>query len=447
MTIYQELWDLDLKNNGCTVSARKSTGEWVDPDADILVDEQVETTKPDLAPDPLFAHVNPDKISGHTYQAFIRLLDNYIVNVSLTEDHLGDNVVEDTEIANFMDVILDTVVMQRTLTYLRDDLGAIADRDDLRMQMMRMWFQLYTNWYNPEKPVSSASGFEHVMVGEGHAKGKGIGGYHSWTKFYLDEKSGRVDFRGFNYDGMADRTSTAGKRFPHVATVSMTWDQKDVHGDVVDTLVKDRGGFFVGPSPELQIALGTIALFQSLAGGHFVKNNENAQTIELNGARYNLIMYRNTVQPPPDNARGDMVRSFYPVFLSPLQSSDTDVVIEPSGEIEVVNDGVIRIMRALPNPEGEDAGNEWVTLENTSNEIISLAGWSLADKLDRRFPLNGPIEPGKSRKFTVTRDTPNSMQMGNKGGLIAVYNAEDAVVARVGYHSVPSGLLLHFVTE
>lgn len=285
------------------------------------------------------------------------------------------------------------------------------------------------------------------MVGEAHVKGSGIGGYHSWTKFYLDEKSGRVDFRGFNYDNDADRSSTAGKRFPHVATVSMTWDQKNIHGDVVGTLVKDIGGFFVGPSPELQMALGTIALFESVVGGHFIKNGGNAKTIELNGARYNLIMYRNILQPPPEKERGDLIRSFYPAFLSPLQSTDTDIVIETSDEVEVVNDGVIRILRALPNPDGEDAGNEWVSIENTTNAIISLAGWTLADKLDRRFPLSGAIEPSKVRKFFLTRDTPESMQMGNKGGLIAVHDAADKLVARVGYHSVPSGLLLHFVTE
>lgn len=447
MTIYQELWDLDLEYNGCSVSARRPNGEWVDPSADILVDEQVETKTADLAPDPLFAYVNPDKIEGETYQAFVRLLDNYVVNASLTEDHLGDNSVEDAEIAVFLDVILDTAVMQRALVYLRDDLKAVTNQADLRAQMLRMWFHLYTNWYNPEKPVAHASGFEHVMVGEAHLTGNGIGGYHSWTKFYLDEQSGRVDFRGFNYDNAADRSSPAGKRFPHVATVSMTWDQKNILGEVVGTLVKDIGGFFVGPSPELQMALGTIALFESVAGGDFTKKGGNAKTIELNGARYNLIMYRNILQPPPEKQRGEMIRSFYPSFLSPLQSTDADLVIEPSGEVDVINDGEIRILRAMPNPEGEDAGNEWVTIENTTNAIISLIGWTLADKVDRRFLLSGSIEPGKSRKLIVKRDMPDAMQMGNKGGLIAVYNAEDDVVARVGYRSVPSGLVLHFVTE
>lgn len=447
MTIYQELWDLDLQHNGCSVSARKSDGQWVDPSADILVDEQVETKSADLAPKPLFAHVNPDKIEGETYKAFIRLLDNYIVNASLTEDHLGDNAVEDAEIEDFLDVVLDTAVMQHALAYLRDELGAVKDQDALRGHMLRIWFELYTNWYNPSKPVSHASGFEHVMVGEAHAKGNGIGGYHSWTKFYLDEKSGRVDFRGFNYDNNADRSSTAGKRFPHVTTVSMTWDQRNIHGDVIDTLVKDIGGFFVGPSPELQMALGTIALFESLAGGHFIKNSGNAKTIELNRARYNLIMYRNILQPPPEKERGDLIRSFYPTFLSPLQSTDADVVIETSDDVKVINDGAVRILRAMPNPEGEDVGHEWATIENTTDAIISLTGWTLADKLGRRFPLSGPIEPGKSRKVFVTRDTPDSMQMGNKGGLFAIHDAENALVARVGYHSVPSGLLLHFVSE
>lgn len=64
-----------------------------------------------------------------------------------------------------------------------------------------------------------------------------------------------------------------------------------------------------------------------------------------------------------------------------------------------------------------------------------------------RFPLFGSIEPSKSRKFFLTRETEDSMQMGNKGGLIAVHHAADKLVSRVGYRSVPSGLLLHFVTD
>lgn len=441
-TIYQDLWSLDLNHNGCTVSARTPSGDWVDPGADILLDEQHETVRADRAPGPLFAHVSADNIAGPTYRAFISLLDNYIVNAAMTEDHLGDNQVEDAEIVQFLDTILPTPVMQRALAYTRDTLGLVSDEADLRAALMRMWFEIYTNHYN-NNAVSNVSGFEHVMVGEGHGSGHGIGGYHSWVKFYLDEQSGRVDFRGYNYDGTADRSAPAGARFPSVATISLTWDQQDIHGNVVKVLNKDQGGFFVGPSPELQIAIGTVAYFESVKGGFFTKSGGNEQTVIINGARYNLVMYRSTTQ---DQQRGDKIRSYFPKFLSPLQSTDTDIVIEETDEVAVINDGVIRILRAMPNPEGSDDGTEWVVLENNGAAILHLDGWSLADRLDRREPLSGILEPGKSRKIFISRSDPNGMMMSNGGGEILVHDAGDAIVARVGYRSVPSGMLLHFVT-
>src|SRR5688572_12079193 len=91
MTIYQELWDLDLRHNGCTASARDTQGNWIFPNADILLDEQNEVTgRDDVAPNPLFAHVNLDKLNGPTYQALILLLNNYVINERITEDHIGD---------------------------------------------------------------------------------------------------------------------------------------------------------------------------------------------------------------------------------------------------------------------------------------------------------------------------------------------------------------------
>ena len=45
----------DLKNNGCTVSGKDNDGNWVIPDADILLDEQKEARgSADAAPAPLF---------------------------------------------------------------------------------------------------------------------------------------------------------------------------------------------------------------------------------------------------------------------------------------------------------------------------------------------------------------------------------------------------------
>ena len=41
-----------------------------------------------------------------------------------------------------------------------------------------------------------SSGFEHVFVGETRGD-KEVIGFHNWIQFYLQEKVGNVDYKGF----------------------------------------------------------------------------------------------------------------------------------------------------------------------------------------------------------------------------------------------------------
>lgn len=45
-------------------------------------------------------------------------------------------------------------------------------------------------------PSPDSSGFEHVFVGETKS-GKEIVGFHNWIQFYLQEKSGNLDYKGY----------------------------------------------------------------------------------------------------------------------------------------------------------------------------------------------------------------------------------------------------------
>lgn len=441
--IYQQIWESD--ENQFSVSARNSSGDWENKNADILLDEQVKASGRrgiDLATRPLFYKVNEEKLFDpkRTYLSFIQLLDNYTIR-TLDPEFTPDQ--EEQEQRDFIDLIISTKPIQLALEYVNKELRANLSQIQFKAKLQRIWFELYTNYYNG-KSTHFASGFEHVFVGEGKfniRSGNNLGnlgtisGYHSWVKFYLDEQNQRVNFLGYKYD----LQGKAGPSNPNVVTLQMLQDVTDMRGNVIAQLFKKKGGFFVGPSPECEIAMATVAYFQSIDG--FIRDK---QKISINDANYELVLYRST---NPNGSRGEFIRSFFPIFLS------TDGVTKPvNPNIKIVpidgiikNDGSVVIFSALPNPEGSDtSGREWVELKNVTNTSIDLTGWEMQDRLGRPEPLSGTLEPNEIKRFPVRRSSNSSMQMTNKSGLIAVFDNQSQQVATVKYSRANSGAVIQF---
>ncbi len=442
--IYQELWELDIQpgNNGCTVTARGSDGQWLNPEADIKLDEQRELSSggTDDAPNPLIAEFNADKLAGKTYLALKSLLNNYVFNARQSEDLLGENEVEDREIEAFLDEIQKTAVMKRAFAYIKEDLGVEVDEVEFRAAIKRLWFEIYTNYYNSQ-PVPFCSGFEHIVLGESKSNpnARGIGGYHSWTKYLFDQESGRVNFNGFNYDNKLNQLSPQGASIPHVATISMTYELLNMDGNSMGRKRKNLGGFFVGPSPELQIAMPVVAYYESVKGQFFVGDGstEREQTekeVEIYDAVYRLVLYMETRQ---DQKRGDRLRSFFPKFMR-LKSGS----VIGTGEDD--KQGLIAIVAMLANPAGPEEGNEWVEIENRSDEIINLDGFQLVDHNNRPESLSMDIEPRKRIRVMVSRAMPGSMQLTNSGGTVSVVDKSGVVITKVGYPKSSNGEVLTF---
>jgi uncharacterized protein YukJ len=96
---------------------------------------------------------------------------------------------------------------------------------------------------------------------------------------------------------------------------------------------------------------------------------------------------------------------------------------------DVTSDFIVRVVAALVNPTGSDSERETVMLINTSPQAIDLAGWAIADKLKNKQVLSGIIEPGSSLNVTLQQ----SVQLGNKGGIITLLNAQGLKVHGVSY--------------
>jgi uncharacterized protein YukJ len=92
-------------------------------------------------------------------------------------------------------------------------------------------------------------------------------------------------------------------------------------------------------------------------------------------------------------------------------------------------DLIMRIVAAVVNPVGPAPEKETIVLLNTSPQAIDLQGWCIADRLKQKQVLSGTIEAGSPLKM----DVKPPVQLGNKGGIITLLNAQGIKVHGVSF--------------
>merc|ERR1711896_13127 len=96
----------------------------------------------------------------------------------------------------------------------------------------------------------SSSGFEHVFVGEekeDRSTGKAsIVGFHNWIEFWLEEKKGNVNYRG--YVGAITEDDE------RIVSVRFEWEDDDPEREQ-----KSVSTFLVGSSVAFEFAMLTVA--------------------------------------------------------------------------------------------------------------------------------------------------------------------------------------------
>ena len=324
--IFVELWNLDQQHNGLSVTVRGSDNQWLDPDADIRLDEQGMATNSgaDKAPNPLIAVHRPERLNRPTYRSIQKLFDNYSLKDG---DPESTSQVEAQEIDTFLTDILRTEVMKRCLAYINAEKLA-KDGEQLtptafRALLEHQWFELYTNHFRDNSPNPQVSGFEHVFVGDENRNGE-IGGHHFWWKFLLDQEAGEADSLGHNYR-LSNGVRPPGERYEWLATFRMTWKPNG------NTLNGSKKGFFVGFSPELMMAYGTLGLLmEQKTGDH--------QVVALDGGEFELVIHASALPgtEPVNQRRGNRIRSVFPILKSLVSQSAELSVSEalrmPNGE-------------------------------------------------------------------------------------------------------------------
>lgn len=102
----------------------------------------------------------------------------------------------------------------------------------------------------------------------------------------------------------------------------------------------------------------------------------------------------------------------------------------------------VKIVSALVDPVGADAGKETVTLRNNSPAAIDLAGWTIEVK-GKSMPLSGIVAVGENKTFILDGTI---IKLANTGGAINLLNAQKIIVDSAVYakNQVKAGVLVAF---
>ncbi|KAM9792034.1 poly(U)-specific endoribonuclease-A-like isoform 1-T1 [Syngnathus typhle] len=235
--VLNELWRLDVNR------LNPGTDYIIDPQGRAGYVAQGSNYARDRARAPLFKYVDEDKLKSiETYAHFINLLDNYEMSTGVSESVTHQELQENRK---FLDALVETEVMKFAHQYLVKKRVSPPDVVRFKKQLFDIWFRLY---HRDRRGGKDSCGFEHVFVGE-TKQGQDITGLHNWVQFYLQEKHGHIDYKGYK---ARDNKNTPDED-DHVLNLQFSWKG----------LVKPVGGSFVGVSPELEVAFFTIVFLAS----------------------------------------------------------------------------------------------------------------------------------------------------------------------------------------
>jgi len=195
-----------------------------------------------MARDKLFKGVNRKKFfEKPTFKAFYNLLDNYEHETGVAEVVTEEEKKENWE---FINLICETPCIQYVHNYLRAKHLVAPLIEDFKKELYNLWFTLYAR---TEGGPKDSSGFEHVFIGE--VKQGGVIGFHNWIQFFLEEKKGNVDYKGYIVNKKAHKHEVSNDE--HLITIQFSWGHE----------VKMVSSTFVGTSPEFEMALYTLCFF------------------------------------------------------------------------------------------------------------------------------------------------------------------------------------------
>jgi hypothetical protein len=99
----------------------------------------------------------------------------------------------------------------------------------------------------------------------------------------------------------------------------------------------------------------------------------------------------------------------------------------------------VRIVSLLPNPAGEDKGNEQVHLHNFTPQAVSLSGWRLIDNRGHELRLSGVVPADQTLVVTLP-DGP--LKLNNHGDCVRLLDHRGVQIHQASYNHAKYGALL-----
>lgn len=128
------------------------------------------------------------------------------------------------------------------------------------------------------------------------------------------------------------------------------------------------------------------------------------------------------------------------VFSASVHDADrTSPGRDPPSMVPVRN---VYIYRAMPNPAGEDDGNEYVDVVNFGDSTVDLRGWTISDTKRPPATISGIVSPNRFRRYQSI----SPVILANSGGTIVLADADGNLVDRVTYSRIQakSGVVIQF---
>jgi len=111
---------------------------------------------------------------------------------------------------------------------------------------------------------------------------------------------------------------------------------------------------------------------------------------------------------------------------------------EPTQNVSQPTPTTLKITSLYPNTTGNDADEEFISIENTGTQNVNLKNWSLKDASGKTFKFETDFLLGPGLKTELKRSQTN-IAMNNDADEISLFTPDNSLIDHVTYSSAPNG--------